>query len=125
MRKSDRELVFQKYDGKCAYCGCELSKGWHIDHIEPIVRNFGSAKHRGYCERPENEKVENYNPSCASCNINKHSMTVEQFRESIKKYVNSLNLYSTQYKIAKRYGLIQETEIEVQFYYETVLTNPQ
>ena len=34
MTKKERELIFNKYNGKCAYCGCELKKGWHIDHIE-------------------------------------------------------------------------------------------
>ena len=34
MKKIERELIFNKYNGKCAYCGCELKKGWHIDHIE-------------------------------------------------------------------------------------------
>ena len=40
MTKKDRQIVFDKYNGKCSYCGCELTKGWHVDHIEPIVRDF-------------------------------------------------------------------------------------
>ena len=116
MNKKDRELIFNKYGEKCAYCGCNLQKGWHIDHLEPIVRNWKN----GTCEKPENEKLENYNPSCPSCNIQKNSYTLEQFRENIKQFVNSLNKYSTQYKFAKKYGLVKETEIEVKFYFETL-----
>ena len=116
MNKKTRDLVKSKYNNKCAYCGCELQKGWHIDHIEPIVRNWKN----GTCEKPENENLENYNPSCASCNIQKNSYTLEQFRENIKQFVNSLNKYSTQYKFAKKYGLISENEIEVKFYFETL-----
>lgn len=115
MKKKDRILIFEKYNGKCAYCGCELVKGWHVDHIEPIVRN-----NDGTCENPHNKTFKNYNPSCASCNINKHSMTLEQFRMSIKKYVESLNKYSVQYKMAKKFGLIKEKPIEVVFYFETL-----
>lgn len=37
-----RQIIFDKYNGKCAYCGCELQKLWHIDHIEPIVRRLRS-----------------------------------------------------------------------------------
>lgn len=114
LTKIERLKVFDKYRGKCAYCGCELQKGWHVDHIEPIVRNWNE----GTCEKPENHKLQNFNPSCASCNIQKSSLTMEQFRAQIKQFINSLNQYSTQYKFAKRYGLICETEIEVKFYFE-------
>ena len=116
MNKKYRDLVKSKYNNKCAYCGCELQKGWHLDHIEPIVRNWKN----GTCEKPQNEKLENYNPSCPSCNIQKNSYTLEQFRENIKQFVYSLNKYSTQYKFAKKYGLISENEIEVKFYFETL-----
>lgn len=116
MKKTDRELIFNKYDGKCAYCGCDLQKGWHVDHLEPIVRNWIN----GTCKNPQNEILSNYNPSCPSCNIQKNSFSLEQFRYNIKQYVNSLNKYSTQYKFAKKYGLVSETEIEVKFHFETV-----
>lgn len=126
MKKTDRELIFNKYDGKCAYCGCELTKGWHADHIEPIVRDFIYNKNKqrfetnGIYRNPENENLQNYNPSCPSCNIQKNSYTLEQFRENIKQFVNSLNQYSTQYKFAKKYGLVSENDIEVKFHFETV-----
>ena len=116
LNEAQRGVLSQKYNNKCAYCGCELKKGWHADHIEPIVRNWWN----GTCEKPENENLENYNPSCASCNIQKNSYTLEQFRENIKQFVNSLNQYSTQYKFAKKYGLVKEIEIEVKFYFETL-----
>jgi 5-methylcytosine-specific restriction endonuclease McrA len=126
MKKTDRELIFNKYDGKCAYCGCELTKGWHADHIKPIVRDFiyqinkQRFETNGICRNPENENLQNYNPSCPSCNTQKNSYTLEQFRENIKQFVNSLNQYSTQYKFAKKYGLVSETNIEVKFHFETV-----
>ena len=68
--------------------------------------------------KPELDTLENMNPSCPSCNINKHSRSIEEFRKQIKGFVRSLNLRSTQYKIAKRYGLVEETEIDVEFYFE-------
>lgn len=124
MTKKDRQIIFDKYNGRCAYCGCELLKGQHVDHIEPIVRDSKQDKHKGKfiqtgnCRKPENETFENYNPTCASCNIQKNSFTLEQFRKNIKQFVNSLNQYNTQYKFAKRYGLVTETDIEVKFYFE-------
>jgi hypothetical protein len=154
MKKSDRQKIFNKYDGHCAYCGCELEKGWHVDEIEPVRRRYKTVAGGwaldgkvlpksewihlseddiitkglkwmdsrtipdGY-DNPENLCIENQNPSCASCNINKHSDSLEGFRSLIAGFVKSLNRDSTQYKIAKRYGLIQETGIDVKFYFET------
>lgn len=129
MKKTEREKLFNKYGGRCAYCGCELTKGWHVDEIDPIRRNWQYEYNEKTgmndrkitdCMHPERLVIENQNPTCASCNINKHSMSLQQFRESIKQFVSSLNLYSTQYKLAKRYGLIKETEIEVVFYFENI-----
>jgi 5-methylcytosine-specific restriction endonuclease McrA len=113
---NQRDTIQLKYNNKCAYCGNELQKLWHIDHIEPIVRNID-----GTCENPHLKKdINNLNPSCPSCNIMKNSNSLERFRVIIKQFVNSLNEYSTQYKFAKKYGLIQENNIEVKFYFETL-----
>lgn len=128
MTKKERQSIFEKYGGRCAYCGYKLEKGWHVDHIEPIVRNSkwdrekGRFIQTGTCQKPENDVLSNNNPSCASCNIVKNSLSIEQFREHITRFVHSLNQYSTQYKFAKRYGLIAETNIEVKFYFETFNT---
>jgi len=113
--KKDRQIIFDKYGGKCAYCGCELQKGWHIDHIAPIVRSWKDSS----CKNPQNNNIDNMNPACSSCNIQKNSHSLEQFRNNIKQFVNSLNKYSTQYKFAKRYGLVTETNTDVKFYFET------
>lgn len=137
MNKSDRDKIFNKYGGKCAYCGCELVKGWHVDEIEPVLRRRkyihghweGIGEDRRYvesktvadgCEHPERFHVDNQNPACASCNINKHSGSLEDFRLLIAGFMKHLNEISTQYKIAKRYGLVSESPIEVKFYFEKI-----
>jgi hypothetical protein len=123
--KKERELIFNKYGGKCAYCGCDLEKGWHIDELMPIRRNHKWDREKmkmipDGCMHPERLNIDNQMPACASCNINKHSDSLEDFRRNITQYVQSLNLYSTQYKIAKRYGLIVEEPKPIVFYFETI-----
>jgi len=126
--KVDRKIVYDKYNGKCAYCGCLLSKGWHIDEIEPVRRNYvyDLKKRKTVIDKanpmthPERMCIDNQNPSCASCNINKHSMSLEEFRNLIGGFMKHLNEVSTQYKIAKRYGLVSENDIQVKFYFETI-----
>ena len=148
MKKSERQMVFNKYGGKCAYCGCDLEKGWHVDHVKSIRRNYkrvgGFYRHKETkevikrlpdnwmetiewvpektvsdgCRHPELDVIENMIPACASCNINKHRYTIEEFRESIAGYLRSLNLRMVQYKMVKKYGLVEETNKPVVFYFE-------
>jgi len=116
-KKEERKLLFNKYGGKCAYCGEDLPiKGWHADHIIAVRRN--KRKWATGMKNVHLDILENKNPSCASCNINKHKMTIEEFRKQIKGFINSLNKRITQYKIAKRYGLVTETDTEVVFWFE-------
>lgn len=111
----ERQAIWDKSGGRCWYCGCELpEKGWHIDHVEPIVRSLVTGKP----ENPESDTEANKVPACASCNINKHNMPIESWRNMIQGYVKSLNRDSTQYKLAKRYGLIEEKPTEVTFWFE-------
>lgn len=150
MNNNSRQKIFEKFGCRCAYCGCELVKGWHVDEVMPVLRNRKwIAAHWGDgeketaecnqethpdkifrkwlsgrwvadgCKFPENYSIENQNPACASCNINKHSMSLEDFRLSINGFMKHLNEVNTQYKIAKRYGLIEETNKPVVFYFET------
>ena len=123
--KKERELIFQKYDGRCAYCGCELTKGWHIDEVEPIrrKRRYDRKKRKWVangCKHLERLHIDNQMPACASCNINKHTMSLEEFRGLIANFTRSLNRDSVQYRVAKRYGLIQEIEQPVLFHFERV-----
>ncbi|WP_214797695.1 HNH endonuclease signature motif containing protein [Exiguobacterium sp. s5] len=110
-----RRAIYEKSNGHCWYCGCKLGdKGWHADHFEPIRRNRD-----GTCCFPERDTEENKVPACASCNNMKGSYDLEVFRNIVKEFITTLNKYSTQYKIAKRYGLIEEKPREVVFWFES------
>ena len=120
-----REIIRLKYNNKCAYCGCELQQGWHVDEIEPVRRGWEWMKDengkriwdeekRDYKTKPtimhpERLHIDNQNPACASCNINKHSMSLEQFRELIVGFIKSLNRYSTQLTISVRFNAFNTT----------------
>lgn len=73
---------------------------------------------------PERDTVENSMPACGSCNNYKSTFGLEMFREQIGLLVERLNKSFTQYKIAKRFGLIQEIDNRVVFHFET-LNNKQ
>jgi len=109
----NRQAIYDKSWGVCWYCGDELKKGWHADHFFPIRRNPD-----GTCLNPENDNEDNKVPSCPQCNGMKSSMDIEGIRSTIEQFVESLNKYSTQYKFAKKYGLVKETGYMVSFWFE-------
>lgn len=124
--KKDRQIIHDKYGGKCAYCGTQLIKGWHVDELLPVCRNFKYNKdkskfvHDGTYEHPERLNIANQMPSCPSCNINKHSMSLEAFRSLIAGFMKHLNEVNTQYKVAKRYGLVTESIKPIVFHFEQI-----
>lgn len=150
--KKVREQILAKCNGRCAYCGCELTGKWHVDHMEPVIR-YKDKLPKSYTHQdskevidettylmmerserilylrdpdkylskrhfPERDTIENSMPACASCNINKGGAGVEAFRWSITNGVESLNNQHAQYRMAKRFGLIEETAKPVVFYFE-------
>lgn len=125
-KKEERQAIFNKTNGKCGYCGETLLKGWHVDHMEPVVRKLVYDKEKKQIvtsremHRPENDCFENKIASCPSCNIRKHSANVEQFRYALSNTINTLNRDISSFKFAKRYGLVKETNAEVKFYYESL-----
>lgn len=128
--KSDRQKVFDKYGGHCAYCGCQLQKGWNVDHIEPIWHTWSEesveniAKITGGRLRIKKgaDSIKNYNPACPRCNKWKSTFSVEQFRIEISKQVDRLKRDSSNFRMALDYGLAAAINKPVTFFFETYQT---
>jgi 5-methylcytosine-specific restriction endonuclease McrA len=107
--KKTRQYVYDKYNGKCAYCGVDLVKGWHVDHINPQVYGGGN-------------EIENLNPSCTHCNIYKSSRDLEFYRNALKKLLNTKHEYlfksKTKMQVAIKMGAVQLNEWDGLFYFE-------
>ena len=131
--KKDREIIKNKFGGKCAYCGEDLpERGWHVDEVMPVRRNYyydrSKGKHvqskKNPMRHPERMHIDNQFPACAQCNINKHDFSLEDFRKAILGYMKHLNERNTQYKMAKKYGLVKENIAPIVFHFEKYQGNP-
>lgn len=123
LTKAQRTALRMKFGGRCAYCGCELGERFHADHFEAVERRLRYVPGKGLVatgevHKPENDRLDNFMPACAPCNISKHSMTLEGWRGWLAGHVNSLNEYHNIYRLAKAYGLVVETGNPVVFYFE-------
>ena len=106
--KAVRQKVYDKYNGHCAYCGCEIDyKDMQVDHIESVYWYNGA------------DELENYNPACRMCNFYKSTMKIEDFREQLGHLLERLEKIFI-FRLAKKYGLIQQTKKPIEFYFEKV-----
>lgn len=115
-----RERVFNKCNGRFAYCGEELEEVWHKDHLIPKRRKLHYSLRHLY--EYGSSDYENLMPSCVACNSCKSDCTLEEFRERIAGRVKQLENDSL-YRISKKYGLLVEVKKDIIFYFETLQNN--
>ncbi len=124
--KRQREALRQKYDGKCAYCGGDLGKAMHADHLQPVVRitrdPMGKPLPASECYyiRPERNVVSNMMPACAPCNLHKGGYSLEGWRDIIQRSAAICRRGTSTFKVGERFGIISVSEKAVQFYFETL-----
>ncbi len=124
--KIDREVVHAKYDGHCAYCGCEITvKQMQVDHIIPkrqysethgcLIVNCQKFTEYGL------DDIRNLNPACRVCNNWKLTHSIEQFRHEISMQVERVRAKTAGFRMSEKYGLVQEIKQPVIFYFERVV----
>lgn len=117
MKKSVREQVYRKYNGHCAYCGCELEmKDMQVDHIQPKFRN----NEMWHQHEIGSDDISNLNPSCRMCNYYKRMNDLETFRDNLSDMLMRNVRRPFDYRLALKYGLVKEDVQRVKFYFEKV-----
>lgn len=72
MTKHKRFLVYMKYEGHCAYCGCNIEKSFTVDHIKAQAKGG-------------TDDMSNLFPACRVCNLAKGKLSVSEFRQRLLK----------------------------------------
>ena len=112
--KKDREKVYLKFDGRCAYCGNPMEfKEMNVDHHFPH-RSPWLAKTYG-CE--DVDDISNLMPACRLCNHYKRALMPHTWKErvaSLHKRIENIFIV----KIAIRYGIVKIAPFKGLFYYE-------
>lgn len=109
IKKAEREKVYLKYNGHCAYCGKNIAyKDMQVDHLIPL---------EGWNEKGTND-FDNLMPSCRMCNHYKRANSLEGWRRMIEEIPQKLERDSYIYRVALDYGLIKPKPRKVRFYFE-------
>ena len=111
LSKQERESVYRKTNGHCAYCGCELEfKDMQADHVQPFIQG-GS------------DELENLLPSCRSCNHYKSTLNLEEFRHYMQTLPDRMLRDSVNFRNLHRFGIISVDRSPVKFYFERMVAD--
>lgn len=124
INQQKRKKVFEKFLGKCAYCGSDISyTDMQVDHIEAkyLFRLFG---------KKDPDHIDNLFPACYICNHRKRAESIEQFRKillilhthkAFKRQCRKKNTEKKkQYilKLASQYLITPDNPFTGKFYFE-------
>jgi len=122
---SKREIIKQKFGGRCAYSGTPLKDDWQIDHVFPISTiGLGIDHHH----------IDNLVPAQRIVNHYKRSLTLEYFRkwylgglhERLKKLPRNpkteKGIKRKKYllSVAEVFGISEDKPFNGKFYFETL-----
>ena len=119
--KIEREFIFNKYEGKCAYCGFDIMlHKFHVDHVIPKFRGTTQYQLDKWNSNitKGTDSIENYNPSCISCNISKSTFTIENWRKELQLKIDRIKRDSPTFNILLRFGVIKEINKPIVFHFE-------
>jgi len=125
MKKYDREKIFNKYGGLCAYSGTPLESDWQVDHVVPI--------HWCHYIKKNPDDMQNLVPCQKIINHYKRALLIDRFRlswlgglhtrlgklpknprtEKSKRHI----LYMM--KVASYFGITKDKPFSGIFYFET------
>jgi len=117
--KINREEVYNKCSGHCAYCGKKITiKQMQVDHIKPLYRNDKVTTLEVWGVERGTDDIDNLNPSCARCNKWKSTYSLEMFRKIVQSSIERLERDTPNFRLAKDYGLIEVKPNSVVFFFE-------
>ena len=121
--KKKRKEVYEKYCGRCAYCGSLIKyKDMQVDHVIPqhhYSEQYGCliVNSRKFTDYGVHD-MQNLKPACRICNKFKASFTLERFRSELQAQVERARTYSANFRMAEKFNLISIKNQKIKFYFE-------
>lgn len=124
--KAQREALRTKFGGKCAYCGCDLGRSMHADHLEAVIRVPPSPWNdltKTIMLKPERNTVANMMPACAPCNLHKGGYSLEGWRDILQRSAAIVAKQTSTFRAGERFGVIAVSDRPVVFHFELANTS--
>lgn len=128
----DRNIIYNKYGGRCAYSGTLLDDDWQVDHL--IAKRM--LAYYNY-DRIDPDGIDNLMPTQGVINHYKRGLWLDDFREQRlnKLHIKLMNLPKCpkveksirrkkyMFKIAGYFGITPDKPFSGTFYFESLHTN--
>lgn len=125
LTKTQRAVLFERYSGRCAYCGDHLKARWCADHVEPVIRETRYERGKGFVQTGRvlhdgRDTLANMLPSCPPCNISKGSHSLEGWRRELLRSTEYLERNYPTFRTAVRFRrvMVEHVNEPVRFYFE-------
>lgn len=106
LSKAERKKVYEKCNGHCAYCGCDITlKNMQVDHVKAL--HVGGV-----------DDISNMLPACRSCNHYKSTLGIEDFRKCLEGLHDRTLRNYVNYRTLFRFGIIEQSKKRILFYFE-------
>lgn len=117
--KRVRELVYAKYDGHCAYCGCEIEyRQMQVDHVKSLYWNSIDNHFVDNPDIVQDDSLDNLMSSCRQCNYYKAEADIEGFRSKMRNILERTCRDSFQVQLAMKHGILEYKPWDGKFYFE-------
>ena len=112
--KTKRALIYDKYEGHCAYCGKAIAPAqMQVDHKTPRY-HWDDGNWPGSAD-----DIDNLMPSCAHCNHYKGGFELDSFRHNVA--VLDLILSKThKIRVAQGFGVVTLKRWDGVFHFEKI-----
>lgn len=135
MTKKQRQQIYEKFDGKCAYSGKPLDDKWQVDHVIP--RNSHHYLVVSVDSPFDVDHMDNLLPTLRRLNHYKRAKDLNEWRqylmslhERLKKLPKNTRVEKSRARkeylldVAEAFGITVDEPFNGTFYFETLTTNP-
>ena len=123
-----RDIIFNKYHGKCAYTGKPLPDDWQIDHMIPKCETL-----QMYHTIKNHNDIRNLLPTLKIVNHYKRGLNIEGFRDYMEsfhirlaklpknpKVAKSIKRKAYMFEVAEAFGITIDKPFDGIFHFERV-----
>jgi 5-methylcytosine-specific restriction endonuclease McrA len=137
MTKKQRQIIFDKFDGRCAYTGLPLDDDWQVDHIVPKYMFVDYVHEDNPLFYKKANDISNLVPALKIVNHYKRASDLKYFRSYMQsfhfrlgklpknpKVEKSKNRIVYMNKVASAFGITPEKPFSGIFYFESLKQKP-